>query len=320
MESYDNLIHISHIENNTEFSHLIPVINKQEKIAFAFIGGFEFEENNDFYDRLKFVQTITNMIRVAHENKRLYEQETEQKLLKKDIILASMIQSVLVPKKFPQSDKFQVSAFYKPFREIGGDYYDFIEFSEDEYFICMCDISGKGIAAAMIMSNFQANPRLTIKKKGTLPEIISELNTSVYEVTKGDAFITGFFAEYNKKLNTLKYINAGHNPPILLQSGNLSELGIGCSILGAIKKLPSIIADTISLSPGSFLVTCTEGLTEASDKYYNLYGSENLKKFILENNAEDMSLFIVKLIQQVQQFSGKDMFDDDISMMCIRFD
>jgi phosphoserine phosphatase RsbU/P len=318
-----NFLHfeqISVIEENMDFSHVIPVINKDEKIAFAFLGGFDYEENNDFNDRLKFVQTVTNMICVAHENKRLYEQETEQKLQKKDIILASMIQNVLVPKTFPKSEKFKVSALYKPFREIGGDYYDFIEFSEDEYFMCMCDISGKGIAAAMIMSNFQANLRLTIKKGNSLPQIIAELNESVYEVTRGDAFITGFFAKYNKKNNSLKYINAGHNPPLLLQSGITHELGVGCSILGALKKLPSIIADTIYLSNDAFLVMYTDGLTEASDKDDNLYGAEKLQKFAIANKQEDVEFFIIKLIQEIQQFSGKDMFDDDISLMCIKFD
>jgi sigma-B regulation protein RsbU (phosphoserine phosphatase) len=316
---YEHLGQISTIDSNPDFSHVIPVINKDTKIAFAFMGGFEYEENNDFNDRLKFVQTITNMICVAHENKRLYEQEVEQKLQKKDIILASMIQSVLVPRSFPAHEKFKVSALYKPFREIGGDYYDFIECSDGEYFMCMCDISGKGIAAAMIMSNFQANLRLTIKKGSSMPQIIAELNQSVYEVTRGDAFITGFFAKYDVKNNSLNYINAGHNPPILVQSNVTHELGVGCSILGAIKKLPSIIADTVYLNPDDFLVMYTDGLTEASDYDDNYYGSDTLKKFAVDNKREDVEFFIIRLIQNIQKFSGKDMFDDDISLMCIKF-
>jgi phosphoserine phosphatase RsbU/P len=310
---------ITEVKEHDEFTHLIPVINHQEIIAFAFLGGFPITDNTDFNDRLKFVQTITNMICVANENKRLQEQEIEQKILKRDIALASVIQSVLVPKKFPKSDQFDIAALYKPFREIGGDYYDFFPISDTEYFFCMCDISGKGVAAAMIMSNFQANLRLTVKKNISLPLLIAELNEIVYNLTKGDAFITGFFGKYNTTTKSIKYINAGHNPPVLKQGDVITELTIGCSILGAIKKLPAIIADTVYLKPKAFLITYTDGLTEASDAFGNLFGSEELKLFTAKSDTSNAELFILKLIQEIQNFSSKDMFDDDISLMCIHF-
>lgn len=297
----------------------IPVFIHDELIGVLLLGDFQDTTDSLKEEKIKFAQTLANMICVAYENKRLVEQESKQKIVERDLFLASEIQRVLIPDKFPETPHFDVSAFYKPYRNIGGDYYDFFKVSEGRYFFCMCDISGKGIAAAMLMANFQASLRFTMRQNIALTESVQILNRSLFDVTKGDSFITAFFGVLDCSSCTLEYVNAGHNSPFIFQLNEVKELTIGCTLLGFLEELPVIKSEVLPIVPNSVLVTYTDGITEASNEEDELYGEERLKEFFVDNVADKPELINIKLIQSIMSFSNKDFFDDDLSLLTIRF-
>src|ERR1019366_3106072 len=122
-------------------------------------------------------------------------------------------------------------------------------------------ISGKGIPAALLMANFQANLRTLITRKYQLPQSIDILNGKVGEITKGEKFITLFIATYNCQTRILTYVNAGHNPSILYNKGDVQLLDQGCTILGMFDTLPYINFGEVKIEPGSLIVNYTDGLS-----------------------------------------------------------
>ena len=197
-----------------EFDVVIPVMHKKSPLAYVFIGGFE--ENEDMYNKVQFITTVTNIVAVAIENKRLFKRQLEQERLKKEIELASEMQRMLIPAELPHDKKYEFASIYRPHLGVGGDYFDVINFNEHRFAFCVGDISGKGVAAALLMANFQANFHSLIRKNYPLDDFVRALNESVIRITHSEKFITFFVAEYNTKTRELKYINAGHNPPILV--------------------------------------------------------------------------------------------------------
>ena len=167
-----------------EFDIVIPMLHKQTPIAYTFIGGFE--ENEDMYNKVQFITTITNVIAVAIENKRLFRRQLEQERLKREMELASEMQHMLVPSTLPQNAGFEMASIYKPHLGVGGDYFDYLELEEGKFVFCVADISGKGVAAALLMANFQANFHTLIRKRDPLDQFVRELNESLFEITKGD--------------------------------------------------------------------------------------------------------------------------------------
>ena len=302
-----------------DFDFLIPVMHKKEPIGFALIGAFGNDSNDTKEEKLKFIQTITNVIVVANENKKLFKSQIDQLVMQKELKLAADMQNMLVPSKLPNNEQIEVSAFYKPHKNVGGDYYDFITINENEIGFCISDISGKGIPAAILMANFQANMRILLTRKYSLQQFIDILNTKVIEITKGEKFITLFVATYNYTTRMLSYVSAGHNPSILYSNGTVQLLDQGCTILGMFDTLPYINSGEVKIEPGSVLVTYTDGLSEASNKTGILYEMEGIIDFTNVNHALPLDDFNTQLLDNVITFMDGTDFDDDITLLTLRF-
>ena len=218
------------------FDVIIPVYHHDAPIAYIIIGDIDEERAgmSPTIKHLHFIQTLTNIIIVAIENKRLFDESMRQEAIKKELELASRMQTMLIPNPslLPNNDKIHASAYYLPHFEVGGDYYDFIKLNDTEYGFCIADVSGKGISAALLMSNFQANIRALFGTNLPLIETVKKLNQRVMENANGEKFITLFIGKYNTETRQLEYINAGHNPPIFYncQSKHVEMLTIGCSM------------------------------------------------------------------------------------------
>jgi sigma-B regulation protein RsbU (phosphoserine phosphatase) len=210
------------------FDIVIPVFHKEVPIAYSIIGGIKDKE--DLYNKIQFITTITNIIAVAIENKRLFKKQLEQERYRREMELASQVQQMLIPENLPVEKEFAFSKIYKPHFNIGGDYLDFIRFDKDRFAFCIADISGKGVAAALLMANFQATIQSLIFQYRDLETFVFALNQSVYRITKSERYITFFVAEIDLKKKTLKYVNAGHYPPLLKMNGELTRLNKGCYV------------------------------------------------------------------------------------------
>lgn len=301
------------------FEYIIPVMQKKEPVGFGLIGTFTNEGRDTKEEKLKFIQTITNVIVVANENKKLVKTQIDQLVMQKELKLAADMQNMLVPHKLPNDEHIEASAFYKPHKNIGGDYYDYVQVSDEEIAFCISDISGKGIPAAILMANFQANMRILLTRKYDLTQFTDVLNGKVCEITKGEKFITMFIATYNLRTRKLTYVNAGHNPSILYANGNVELLDKGCTILGMFDNLPFINSGEVIMEPGAVIINYTDGLSEAMNNEGKLFETEGLIAFV--NQYHDMPLtdFNTKLIDHVISYKQDTDFDDDITLLTLRF-
>lgn len=299
------------------FSVVIPVYHKDYAIAYTFIGSDALDDTDAHaYDPVSLISAITNIIAVAIENKRLFKRQLSQERLKREIELAAQVQNMLIPSQLPNDDNYEFSGIYQPHEGVGGDYYDFFEVGAGEVAFCIADISGKGMAAALLMSNFQANLQTLVHRKYlSVKKFANRLNSLVLRTTKGDKFITFFLARYHKRKRRLRYLCAGHNPPFMYTKGKIQRLDKGCTILGIFPQLPEIEFGEIFLEDDALFLLYTDGLTDLQNAEDDYFDDEKVESFILENHALSAQDFNNKLMEDVNAFRGERSFPDDISVL-----
>lgn len=302
---------------------IIPVTDKDKPIAFVLIGDIEEEGEgmSPILKHLHYIQTLSNIIIVAIENKRLFKESLQQEALKREMELASKMQSMLIPREdqLPSNEHIKMSAFYHPHYEVGGDYYDVIQFNENEIGFCIADVSGKGMSAAILMSNFQANLQALFTEHITFESLLEKLNTRVMDSANGEKFITLFIARYNIKSKKLTYVNAGHNPPILykVDSDETIQLSNGTVGMGMLDDLPFVNVQSIQMDERSKLLCFTDGLVEVLDETGVEFGTEKLEvelqnKFSMDDN-------IATIIKNQGIIEGSASIFDDISILSAEF-
>ena len=296
-----------------DFDIIIPVFHKNSPIAYSIIGGIK--EKEDLYNKIQFITTITNIIAVAIENKRLFNKQIEQERLKKEIELASEVQKKLIPASLPTYDHYELSSIYKPHFNIGGDYLDYIKFDENKFAFCIADISGKGVAAALLMANFQAMIQGLIFQYRDLETFVFALNQAVYRITHGDKFITFFIAEVDTKKKELTYINSGHYPPVIITDNKLMRLTEGCTIIGAFDKLPTITEEKIQLKGESIILSFTDGLTDLMNKEGKYFDDDKIENFVSTNAKLGADAFNEKLMEEIDKFKADQEYPDDIAIL-----
>lgn len=303
---------------------IIPVFHKENPLAYVLVGGEEprhFWSRSQVFQNIDVIQTLSNIVVVALENKRLYKDSLQQELLNKELEVASKLQTMLIPtsESLPANPYITVATFYKPYSLVGGDYYDFMKMNEEEYGFCIGDVSGKGISAAIMMANFQANLHILFQHNIPLTNVIRDLNQIVYKNAQGDRFVTFFLARYNGRTHTLHYINAGHNPPLLLQkqSLNLLYLSSGCVGLGMLENIPQVVVGSIHIEPGDKLLCYTDGVTESQNAEGKSLGTVPLEGAITIDGTIDDAVFYLR--SELNKFIDATPLTDDISIMGIDF-
>ncbi|HYC86591.1 MAG TPA: PP2C family protein-serine/threonine phosphatase [Chryseosolibacter sp.] len=306
----------------TEFDIVIPVTHKSDTLALVFVGGLD--KNDPRYeneDGIRFIQALSNIIIVAIENKKLARKQLQQEAFRKELEIASDVQQFLFPERLPYTDHLKIEASYLPHDRVGGDYYDYVPINKNQFLICIADVSGKGIPAALMMSNFQASLRTLLRQTPNLTDIIEALNYQVLENTKGEKFITCFAAIYDIRLKTMVYVNAGHNPPILFDKKNEYRLlEDGCTVLGAMHPLPFLNEGFIT-DLDEFLLFCyTDGVIETLNESGNEFGLEALLEYFKQDHTymKDLKLIHQDIIVALDTFKGKNGYHDDITMLTCR--
>ena len=296
-----------------DYDIVVPVFHKEIPIAITFIGGLN--DNDDIYEKIEFVSTITSIISVAIENKRLFKRQLEQERLKHEMTLAASMQNMLIPTSLPKNDHYKFHGVYKPHLGVGGDYFDFVDVGRGVVAFCVADISGKGVAAALLMSNFQAHVQAIVRRNLPMGKLIRILNKRVLEITKGDKFITFFIGKYNVETRKLQYVNAGHTRPILLMNGCKYRLDEGCTILGVFDKLPDIEVGEISIEENAMLVAYTDGLTDLTNENGDYFNVNMLEKFIDDNRDMEVEQLNEKLLKHIDKFKGEREYPDDVAVL-----
>ena len=301
-----------------QFQVIIPVFHSEKPLAFLLLASNLDSENETSY--FSFVQTLTNIIAVAIENKRLGEQHIIKERISKELEVAREMQKLLFPSDLPSNRKMDISAKYIPRHAIGGDYYDFIPLGDDEYIICIADVSGKGVSAALLMANFQATIRTLFKyQRFEMPFLLEELNKKVMRSAKGEKFITFFIAHYNAYNRKMQYVNAGHNHPFILNGRKVIMLDKGCIGLGMLDEIPTIEVGNIQLEPNSTFVLYTDGLIELENQDGDFFGVPRLIKTAQSYAAlkmEDMNNIVFSKLDDWREELN---FVDDTAIFSCKF-
>jgi sigma-B regulation protein RsbU (phosphoserine phosphatase) len=319
--NYQKIQALSKLGNSPffEFQKIVPIAHKDKKLAIVFISGYE--EKQDQEINTNFIQALSNIIIVAIENKKLARKQIEQEMIKRELEIASNVQQFLFPKKLPYSEAIKIDSFYKPHHSIGGDYYDYIEISANQVLFCVADVSGKGIPAALLMSNFQAALRTLSRQTTLLQDIVTELNHQVMSNAEGQHFITFFGAIYDKKNKRLKYVNSGHNPPILARKNHEIELlTVGSTVLGAFKELPFLNIGIIEDLEEFLFCGFTDGLTEITNSKNEEFGEDEIIKVVKNNIDQDPIELNSMIIKEMEEFKGENSFKDDITLFTCKID
>lgn len=301
------------------FEYIIPIVSKKIHLAYLLVGDMRLSRLESIDQNLKFIETIGNFIIVSLENKRLFQAQLEQERIGKEMELASQVQNMLIPSKLPKNEHMNMAAFYQPHGGIGGDYYDVISLDDSNVAFCMCDVSGKGLSAGMLMANFQAQLRSLVNKFDSLEQLVDHLNFKLFSVTGGDRYITMFIGIYDCVNRQLRYLNAGHNPTLLHQNGEIIVLDTGCTILGAFDAIPKISFGEIYIEENALVVCYTDGLTELENDLGEEYGIERLSEFIFKNAKLDVNEIIDNIKKDMDDFRGEQEFNDDVSILLNRF-
>ena len=322
---YQNIenITISHPPQLKGFDAVIPLFHRYKAIGYVLIGDVDEEHTgiSPTIKHLKLIQIISNLIIVFIENKRMQAQVVEQEAMRKEMELASRIQSKLVPadNHLPVSTKYSIHTFYHPQFEVGGDYYDFIRLSKNVLGFCIADVSGKGISAAILMSNFQAVFRTLYTPGINLKTLAHVLNKKVNQSANNEKFITMFLGKYNSLTRKLSYINAGHLPPMLFdpKKKHLMHLDSGCIGLGMLDEIPSIEIGKIRIPKSAKFLAFTDGLVELENGDQIESGMKPIEDIIsnndnIEDNMSDLKTLIKEQLERGSVF-------DDISITGIEF-
>jgi sigma-B regulation protein RsbU (phosphoserine phosphatase) len=298
---------------------IVPVYNNNVQLAFLFIGDIdeEGEGMSPVLKHLNYIQTISSIIIVAIENIRFHGESLRQEALKKELELAARMQQMLIPDNshMPQNPDIVVTGFYHPHFEVGGDYYDCIKLSGTKTGLCIADVSGKGISAALLMSNFQASLRALMTADIDLELLIHKLNSIVVANAAGEKFITLFLARYDSRKKILEYINAAHNAPVIYNTltGEIQYLTSSSVGIGMLDEIPVVTKSEISIKGFSKIICYTDGLSELKGEDGKDIGTKEIVRHM--TNTDPVGKNIAEMIRSLGIPDTNPYLFDDVSII-----
>ena len=269
-------------------------------------------------EHLNILTTLASVASIRVENARLLEERFERERMERELELATEIQQRFQPSAPPQMEGYEFQGISFSCYEIGGDYYDFIRLHNGKMLIALGDVSGKGTAAALLMSSLHAAIHAQVAAKSPLPEIVKAVNQYLSENTPTNRFVTLFIAELNPLDGALRYINAGHNPPLIGRTnGVVEQLASGGFPLGIMPFAEYEIGET-RLGQGEALVVYSDGVSEAANLKGEEFGMERLSQVISKNLAASASGLRDKVESSLSAFTQTAPAGDDITLVIVK--
>jgi serine phosphatase RsbU (regulator of sigma subunit)/catechol 2,3-dioxygenase-like lactoylglutathione lyase family enzyme len=245
------------------------------------------------------------------QRRAIAEKLESERRASQELEIARMVQARLFPQTLPPCGTLEYAGVCLQARQVGGDYYDFLNLGEERLGLVVGDIAGKGIAAALLMANLQANLRSQCAIALAQPQrFLESVNQLFFENTIESAYATLFFAEYDNRARRLRYANCGHLPGLLLRSDNtLDRLASTCTVLGLFEDWVCSIGES-SLFPGDTLVLYTDGVTEAFNDHGEEFGERRLVDSLHRYRELRPQDLLNSILNDVQQFSPHEQHDD----------
>jgi sigma-B regulation protein RsbU (phosphoserine phosphatase) len=294
---------------------LVPILDHAGQLSGLLVLGQRLSEEPYSSEDKRLLDSVASQAGIAIENFGLAEKMAERmevdRRVARDMEIAREVQSRLFPQFLPPLQTLQYTGTCIQARVVGGDYYDFLDLGTGRLGIVLADISGKGIAAALLMANLQANLRSRFMVALEDPhQLLQSVNQLFVENTPEDSYATVFYADYDDANHCLRYANCGHNPPLLLRaSGDIERLGATATVLGLFRNWNCEVKK-VCMNPGDVLVIYTDGVTEAPDPSGEEFGEARLIEVVRAHPQAPVDETLNAILAKVQQFSGVSQADD----------
>ena len=275
--------------------------------------------NIDYTDAdIEFIFSVGSLAIISMENRRLFREALEKHKMEEELDIAREIQRNLLPQKFPSLSNFDIAAVNVSSKQVGGDYYDIIELDENDCVVAIADVSGKGVPASLMMANMQAFLQVICRQNIPLDIATGLINDLISKNTTDGRFITFFWGSLNNLDKTFEYVNAGHNPPLLIRDGKIIKLEIGGMILGVMKTVMQYRSEKIQLMKEDVIVMFTDGISEAMNRKGEEFSDAALEKLSLELVGDTSEDIMKKIQSEVQKFTDGANQSDDITLVVIK--
>jgi len=244
----------------------------------------------------------------------------QRERLNRELEIAREVQEHLFPQRLPPVPGLDYCGRCRPAREVGGDYYDFLELPDGKLGIAIGDVSGKGIGAALLMASLEASLRGQASVGHELPELMKRVNSLVYEASSANCYATLFYAEYDPRSRQLSYVNAGHNPPVILRKSaaayQVFRLETGGPVIGLLRECYQ--QGSFPLEPGDLVVLFTDGVSESMNARDEDWGEDRLIEFAKTCHGPPALEAMTRILAAAEAFAGGASQHDDMTLVVLR--
>jgi sigma-B regulation protein RsbU (phosphoserine phosphatase) len=300
---------------------LLPVTSKHGLLGVLCLGPKKSEEPYSPSD-VRLLRTVAAQTGLALENSRLAAAvaagAAQRERLNREIEIAREVQQRLFPQVMPRVDGLEYAGRCRPVEGVGGDYYDFLEVPGGRLGLVIADVSGKGLSAALLMASLQASARGQSRSGGgNLASLVANVNRQLYEATASNRYATFVYAEFASQTRSLSYVNAGHNPPLLVRDGQARRLETGGLVLGLLPDLEYEQGE-VSLEPGDMLIFYTDGISEAQNAAEEDWGEARLIEAVLASMQAPPREIIDRVMEAADRFTAGAPQHDDMTLVIAR--
>jgi sigma-B regulation protein RsbU (phosphoserine phosphatase) len=290
---------------------------EDELVGVLFLGA-KVTQTRIPFEEMSLVLLLARQAGIALQNAAMYEERIANRLLEEEVATARRIQQQLLPESPPSFPGWDVHASNEPSRHVGGDYHDFLPLPGGEIGIAIGDVSGKGVPAALLMSNLQAALRGRMFAGHEPERVVEDVNREICRNTGDESFISFFLGQLRPESGSLRYTNAGHNAPVLVrQDGRIELLEDGGLLLGIFPEATYEVG-SVELEPGDVLALYTDGVTEASNPEGDMFGEERLMETLTRHRDASAPELHRRLLAEVQRFQAGNVPDDDLTLVLVK--
>ncbi len=296
------------------FELVIPAVINNEVENIICLGGklnkLPYSESD-----IEFLESIVNLSLISIQNSMLFKEFLEKQVMENELKIAREIQIALLPGSIPEIKGYDFAGMNMPAKHVGGDYFDIISLTECKTAVIIADVSGKGTPASLLMATIQSAVHSYLKmyddESFDLASVTEKINEVIYENTMPEKFITFFWGILDCKENVLRYINAGHNPPLVFKQDGVHKLDKGGFMIGILDTGIEYEVGEVRLLTGDTLVLYTDGVTEAQNINEEEFGEDRLEKVCKDNLNLSSGDLMKKIADSVIEFStGTSQYDD----------
>jgi len=268
--------------------------------------------------RMNILTGTAQQVALAMETARLQEESTERQRLERELEVAQGIQHSFLPQQLPNLPGWELSAFYRAARQVGGDFYDFIPLKNDKWGIVVADVADKGVPAALFMALSRTNIRAVAFSRDNPAETLVRVNELLLSDSRSDLFVTAWYGVWEPSTGEIVYASAGHNPPLMIRADGMAEeltaKGIALGVINTIK----LEERRVTLNPGDVLLPYTDGITEALRSDGTEFGVVGLQSTAASVRTRNASEIMKRIVVAIDTFTAGEAQFDDLTLIVLK--